>query len=63
MAPTDDKLVRRALSFAMDRQRWGGTVMFGFAEPKVLLWKPSSPAYDASKNSACDFNLDEAASR
>ena len=62
MAPTNNKLVRQALNFAMDRKRFSETVMYGFMQPEVLLWKPSSPAYDASKNSAYDFDLDKAAS-
>jgi peptide/nickel transport system substrate-binding protein len=62
MPPTDNKLVRQALNFAMDRKRFADTVMYGFTQPEVLLWKPSSPAYDASKNSVYDFDLDRAAS-
>ena len=61
LPPTDNKFVRQALNFAMDRKRFADTVMYGFAQPEVLLWKPSSPAYDASKNSAYDFDLDKAA--
>jgi peptide/nickel transport system substrate-binding protein len=60
LPPTDNKLVRQALSFAMDRKRFAQTVIYGFVQPEVLLWKPSSPAFDASKNEAYPFDLDKA---
>jgi peptide/nickel transport system substrate-binding protein len=61
LPPTDNKLLRQALNFAMDRERFAKTVMYDFVQPEVLLWKPSSPAYDPSKNAAYTFDLDRAA--
>ena len=60
LPPTDNKLLRQALNFAMDRKRFAQTVIYGFVQPEVLLWKPSSPAFDASKNEAYSFDLDKA---
>ena len=48
--PTDNKLVRQALQFALDRQRIADTIWQGVERPLTLLWYPSSPAYDAAKN-------------
>jgi peptide/nickel transport system substrate-binding protein len=60
-APTDNKLVRQALSYAINRQRFTDTVMKGFTgEPRALPWAKSSPAFDAVKNKAYAFDLDKA---
>jgi peptide/nickel transport system substrate-binding protein len=61
-APTDNKLVRQALSFAIDRQRIVDSVMQGLGQVRVLPWAPTSPAFDASKNSHFAFDLDRARS-
>lgn len=58
--PTDNKLLRQALSFALDRKRFAESVMFGLVQPRALPWTPGSPAYDAEKNNAHAFNLDKA---
>jgi peptide/nickel transport system substrate-binding protein len=60
--PTDNKLVRQALQFALDRQRVSDTVFLGVEKPLTLLWFPTSPAYDAAKNQTYGFNLDKARS-
>jgi peptide/nickel transport system substrate-binding protein len=57
-APTNNKLVRQALSYAIDRQRITATIWKGLATPEALPWSPSSPAYDAAKNKAYAFDLD-----
>jgi peptide/nickel transport system substrate-binding protein len=59
-APTDSKLVRQALQFALDRQRVADTVFQGVEKPLTLLWYPTSPAYDAVKNQTYAFDLDKA---
>jgi peptide/nickel transport system substrate-binding protein len=59
-APTDSKLVRQALQFALDRQRVVDTVWQSVEKPLTLLWFPSSPAYDTAKNSTYAFDLDRA---
>jgi peptide/nickel transport system substrate-binding protein len=59
--PLDNKLVRQALNYALNRQRlidiYKGNVTVG-----ALPWGPSSPAYDETKNKAFAFDLDKARS-
>ncbi|MBV9578042.1 MAG: ABC transporter substrate-binding protein, partial [Chloroflexi bacterium] len=58
--PTSDKLVRQALNYALDRQRITDSIWQGLAKPEALPWSSSSPAYDASKNTAYAFDLEKA---
>jgi peptide/nickel transport system substrate-binding protein len=58
--PTDNKLVRQALQFALDRQRIADTLWQGVEKPLTLLWYPTSPAFDAVKDKTYAFNLDTA---
>jgi peptide/nickel transport system substrate-binding protein len=61
--PTNNKLVRQAINYAIDRQRFTDTVMKGFTgEPRALPWAKSSPAFDAEKNKSYAFDLDKAKS-
>jgi peptide/nickel transport system substrate-binding protein len=61
--PLDNKLVRQALNYAIDRQRFTNTVLSGInGEPFSLPWKPASLAYDAQKRDRYTFDLDRAAS-
>lgn len=60
--PTDNKLIRQALQFALDRRRVADTIWQGVERPLILLWYPSSPAYDAAKNNTYAFDLDKARS-
>jgi ABC-type transport system substrate-binding protein len=60
--PTDNKAVRQALSYALDRKRLAESVWHGLEAPIVLPWTPMSPAYDASKNGLYAFDLDKARS-
>lgn len=63
LAPTNNKLVRQAINYSIDRQRFTDTVMKGFTgEPRALPWAKSSPAFDAEKNKAYAFDLDKAKS-
>jgi peptide/nickel transport system substrate-binding protein len=59
--PLDNKLVRQALNYALNRQRlvdlYKGNVSVG-----ALPWGPSSPAYDEAKNKSFAFDLDKAKS-
>ncbi|MBV9578408.1 MAG: ABC transporter substrate-binding protein, partial [Chloroflexi bacterium] len=48
--PLDDKRVRQAFNYAMDRKRFTDTIMRGTADPIDLPWSATSPAYDATKN-------------
>jgi peptide/nickel transport system substrate-binding protein len=57
--PLDNKLVRQALTFALDRQRMVDTIFQGETTPESLPWLPSSPAYEADKNNAHAFDLEK----
>jgi peptide/nickel transport system substrate-binding protein len=62
-APLDNKLLRQAINYAIDRKRFTDTVMKGFTgEPRALPWAKSSPAFDAEKNKAYAYDLDKAKS-
>lgn len=60
--PFDNKLVRQAFNYAIDRKRYVDTVLIGNAEARDLPWAPQSPAYDSSKNSRYTYDLDKAKS-
>ncbi len=60
--PTDNKLVRQALNYAMDRKRIVELAFRGQAEPVTLPWQPTSLAYDAAKQNAYPFDIDKARS-
>ena len=61
--PMDNKLLRQAISYSIDRKRFVDTVMKGFTgEVRALPWAKSSPAFDPDKNKAYAFDLDKAKS-
>jgi len=61
--PTDNKQVRQALNYAIDRKRFAETILKGFGgDPQDLPWSPASPAWDTSKNNVYTFDLDKARS-
>ncbi len=61
LAPTDNKVVRQALNYAVDRQRFVDSVLFkAFGEPRDLPWPPRSPAAEPAKNNVYTFDLDKA---
>jgi peptide/nickel transport system substrate-binding protein len=62
MPPTDNKLVRQALSYALDRSRIVSTIYSGTGSPEALPWEMNSLAYDAAKNNANAYDLDKAKS-
>ncbi|MBV9578488.1 MAG: ABC transporter substrate-binding protein [Chloroflexi bacterium] len=63
VAPTDNKQVRQALNYAIDRKRFADTILKGFGgDPQDLPWSPVSPAWDAAKNNVYTFDLDKARS-
>jgi peptide/nickel transport system substrate-binding protein len=63
IAPTNNKQLRQAINYAIDRQRFTDNVMKGFTgEPRALPWAKSSPAFDAEKNKAYAYDLDKAKS-
>jgi peptide/nickel transport system substrate-binding protein len=60
MPPFDNKQVRQALNFAVDRKRFVDTVLIGSGEPRNLPWARQSPAFDAAKNSIYSYDPDKA---
>jgi peptide/nickel transport system substrate-binding protein len=58
--PLDNKQVRQALNYALDRKRFNDTFMFGTGTAESLPWPPGSPAYEASKQNFYTFDLDKA---
>ena len=63
VAPTDNKLLRQAIGYAIDRKRFADTIMQGFVgDPKALPWTSSSPAYEPTKNNHYTYDLDKAKS-
>jgi len=63
VAPTDNKMLRQAIGYALDRKRFAEVIMKGFVgEGKALPWSPTSPAFDKAKNSFYTYDLDKAKS-
>ncbi len=60
--PNDNKLVRQALSYALDRSRIVSTIYSGTGTPESLPWETNSLAYDAAKNNANGYDMDKARS-
>ncbi|HEX8967543.1 MAG TPA: ABC transporter substrate-binding protein [Chloroflexota bacterium] len=58
--PTDNKLVRQGLNYAINRQRFADTALAGIGQPIDLPWPPGSPAFDVQKNARYAFDLDKA---
>jgi peptide/nickel transport system substrate-binding protein len=59
-SPTDNKFLRQAISYTMDRKRVASAAYMGLAEAQVLPWPSFSLAYEPNKNNAYDFDLDKA---
>jgi peptide/nickel transport system substrate-binding protein len=60
--PTDNKLVRQALSYAADRKRYSDQIFRGIVKPLFLPWDQSSLAYEQAKENPFSFDLDKATS-
>ena len=60
--PTTNKLFRHALNASMDRQRWTESVLPSVGSAKSLPVVQSNPAYDAAKDQANTFDLEQAKS-
>ncbi|MDE3075128.1 MAG: ABC transporter substrate-binding protein [Chloroflexota bacterium] len=58
--PLDNKIVRQALNYAMDRKRFANSILLGLSKPIALPWGVSSPAYDPTKANYYAFDLDKA---
>jgi peptide/nickel transport system substrate-binding protein len=62
MPPFDNKTLRQAMNYALDRKRIADTVLQGTVTPKALPWPASSPAYDEAAANSYQFDLDKAKS-
>jgi peptide/nickel transport system substrate-binding protein len=60
--PFDDKRVRQALAYTLDRKRFVDAVSLGFGTAQSCPWPSFSPAYEASKANAYSYDLDKAKS-
>jgi peptide/nickel transport system substrate-binding protein len=58
--PLDNKQVRQALNFALDRARFADLFLFGTGVSESLPWPPVSPAFEAAKQNFYTFDLDKA---
>lgn len=58
--PWDNKQMRQALLYAVDRGRWVTTVQKGLEFPSTLPWPKTSPAYEDAKANSYGFDLDKA---
>jgi peptide/nickel transport system substrate-binding protein len=62
MPPFDNKLLRQALNYAIDRTRYAETIAGGLVQSSPLPWPSYSPAYEPAKQGAYAFDLDKARS-
>jgi peptide/nickel transport system substrate-binding protein len=60
--PMDDKRVRQALNYAINRQRMIDTVLLGTTKAQDLPWPAASPASEPDKNGLITYDLDKARS-
>ena len=60
--PMDDKRVRQALNYALNRQRMIDTVLLGTTKAQDLPWPTQSPASQPEKNGLITYDLDKARS-
>jgi len=59
-APLDNKLVRQAMNWSINRKRWIDGYFGGTTQPESLEWFPGTPMYDAAKANRYTFDLDRA---
>ncbi len=59
-APFDNKTVRQALHYAIDRSRIVDQVEGGAAEATALPWKKATPGYDAAQGAQYGYEPDRA---
>ncbi|MBV8084596.1 MAG: hypothetical protein JO247_07250, partial [Chloroflexi bacterium] len=60
MKPQDNKMVRQAMNYALDRKRIVQTVYQNIGDTEDLPWLPNSVAYEAAKNTTYPFDMDKA---
>ena len=59
MPPLDNRKVRQALNYAIDRKRIVETAYSGFGEPRMQIWPDISPWFDPAQARVYDFDLDK----
>src|SRR5216683_74669 len=59
-APMDNKLVRQAMNWSINRKRWIDGYFGGTTQPESLESFPGTPMYDAAKANRYTFDLDKA---
>ncbi len=57
--PLDNKNVRQAINYGIDRKRFVEAVLAGVGEPTSIPWPKHSPAYDPELANFYAFNLDK----
>jgi peptide/nickel transport system substrate-binding protein len=60
MEPTNNKLLRQTINYAIDRQRITDVVFHKTVTPTSIPWIPSSDGYDAEKAKTYTLNIDKA---
>ncbi len=58
-APFDNKKVRQAFTYALNRKRFVESTLRGFGEATAAPWPPQSPAYDPASRDAYGFDLEK----
>jgi peptide/nickel transport system substrate-binding protein len=61
-APMDNKLVRQAVNWAINRKRWVDQYFSDTSAPISLEWYRGTPMYDAQRENYYTFDLDKARS-
>jgi peptide/nickel transport system substrate-binding protein len=59
--PLDNKLVRQAIAWSVDRARFCKTILQGMVEPTCLMWAKHSWAYQKDLEGKVGYDLDKAA--
>ena len=59
-APMDNKLVRQAMNWSINRKRWIDGYFGGTTQPESLEWFTGTPMYDAARANFYSFDLDKA---
>jgi peptide/nickel transport system substrate-binding protein len=58
--PLDDRRVRQALMYAIDRERINEQSLAGFGVPSAVIWPTNSAAFREDQANAYPFDLDQA---
>ena len=60
LPPTDNKALRQALNFAIDRKRMVDNAFGGAAVPQSLVWLETSEAFEAGKKDFYSYDIEKA---